>query len=165
MNKEVFFTEKQRFSQWWIWTIMFLASVIPVWQVYYEITNNGKEIYTPTSYFGLVVVFLLIILLLSTKLETCISKEGINVRFIPFIWRQKTYRWDNLENVYIRDYKPIGEFGGWGVRGFRNNRALNISGNKGLQLVFKDGNRLLIGTQKANEIERVLKLLKKSEDE
>ena len=56
----------------------------------------------------------------------------------------------------IREYKPIMEYGGWGIRGFGSNRALNIKGKIGLQLVFKNGQKLLIGTQKADEIVKIL---------
>jgi hypothetical protein len=41
------------------------------------------------------------------------------------------------------------------------NRAFNATGNIGLQLVFKDGKKLLIGTQKPAEIEAVLASLGK----
>jgi hypothetical protein len=35
-------------------------------------------------------------------------------------------------------------------------KAYNVSGNQGIQLVFKDGNSLLIGTQKPNEASAAL---------
>jgi len=56
----------------------------------------------------------------------------------------------------VRKYKPLLEYGGYGIRGFGNNRALNISGNTGLQLVFKDGRKLLIGTKKGHEMIEML---------
>jgi hypothetical protein len=36
------------------------------------------------------------------------------------------------------------------------NRALNMSGNKGIQLVTIDGLKMLIGTQKADEVTQIL---------
>jgi hypothetical protein len=39
------------------------------------------------------------------------------------------------------------------------NRALNVSGSFGLQLVMKDGAKMLIGTQKPQELEDFLKSL------
>lgn len=163
MNKEVLFTEKQRFTQWWIWVIILIACIIPAWEIYNAVINYRNGISNPASYIGLVIVVLLMIMLISTRLETEIRKDGINVRFIPFIWSRKIYSWDLFEKVYLRDYKPIGEFGGWGVRGIGKNRALNISGNKGIQLEFMDGRRLLIGTRKPEEIKKILELLGKNE--
>lgn len=54
------------------------------------------------------------------------------------------------------------DYGGWGLRlgFFGKGRAYNISGNIGMQIVFKDGKKLLIGTQKSAEIKSFLERLK-----
>jgi len=63
----------------------------------------------------------------------------------------------------LRGYSPISEYGGWGMRYSLSGkgRALNVSGRTGVQLVFKDGKKLLIGTQKADDIMQVLAVLGK----
>jgi len=162
MNREVLFTEKQRFTQWWIWVIIFMACIIPLWQIYTAIINYQNALSNPSTYIGLITIILLMGLLLSTKLETKIQKDGIYVRFIPFVFKYKVYDWNLIDKVYLRKYNPIGEYGGWGLRGFGKNRAFNISGNQGLQLEFKDGRRLLIGTHMPDEMKDVVKLLGKS---
>jgi len=43
---------------------------------------------------------------------------------------------------------------------FGKGRALNMSGNMGLQLELKDGKKLLIGTQKFEELEQLLQKIK-----
>lgn len=52
----------------------------------------------------------------------------------------------------------MGEYGGWGLRlgGFGKGQAYNISGDKRLQLEFTTGQRLLIGTNKPEELSTVL---------
>ena len=54
------------------------------------------------------------------------------------------------------------EYGGWGLRGgfFLNKgkgTAYNVSGNIGIQLEFVNGKKILIGTHKRDEVDRVLK--------
>jgi TATA-box binding protein (TBP) (component of TFIID and TFIIIB) len=44
------------------------------------------------------------------------------------------------------------EYGGWGIKYGRKGKAYNVSGNRGVQLVFKDGKQLLIGSQRAEEL-------------
>ena len=39
----------------------------------------------------------------------------------------------------------------------KQNSAINVKGNIGLQLVFKNGNKLLIGTQRQDAIRRAMK--------
>ena len=75
----------------------------------------------------------------------------------------KFYDWKNISKSYIRQYQPIIEYGGWGIRIglFGKGRAFNVRGNKGLQLEFKDNNKLLIGSNNSEELERVLITLEK----
>jgi hypothetical protein len=58
-----------------------------------------------------------------------------------------------VSEYYARVYRPILEYGGWGIRcGFKGARAYNVSGNKGVQLILQNGKRLLIGSQKPDEL-------------
>jgi hypothetical protein len=57
---------------------------------------------------------------------------------------------------YVRKYKPLAEFGGWGLRFGVSGKAYNISGNKGLQLELTNNKKLLIGTQKPEELSEAL---------
>jgi len=51
------------------------------------------------------------------------------------------------------------EFGGWGIRTSGDGgRAYNAYGNMGVQLVLTDGKRVLVGTQRAEELLAALRL-------
>jgi len=56
----------------------------------------------------------------------------------------------------VRKYSAVSEYGGWGIKGTSNNRALNISGNMGIQLETKEGKKILIGTHDSEEVTKVL---------
>ncbi len=58
----------------------------------------------------------------------------------------------DIEKVEARTYKPLREYGGWGIRGLANHRAYNVSGSQGVELTLRDGRRILIGSQKAQEL-------------
>jgi hypothetical protein len=89
-------------------------------------------------------------------LYTQVSAQGIVLRYPPF-FKSKEIDWQDLAEAKVREYSPLKEFGGWGVRGMSSqNRAYNIAGNYGLQLVFKDGKRLLIGTQQPQKLTEVM---------
>jgi hypothetical protein len=57
-----------------------------------------------------------------------------------------------------RTYRPILEYGGWGIRysPFGQGCAYNVSGNRGVQLELADGQRILIGSQRAEELARAI---------
>jgi hypothetical protein len=90
-------------------------------------------------------------------LNTEIYTDGIYVRFRPFHSKPRFYPWSEIAHCEVRKYKPLLEYGGWGIRKGFGGTAFNVRGNMGLQLVIKGGKRVLIGTQKATELAGVLK--------
>lgn len=89
-----------------------------------------------------------------------IDASGIHYSYYPFVSRTKHVRKKDLKSVEVRLYSPILEYGGWGYRiSLRNGKSFNIKGSYGLQLIFSNGNKLLLGTQKPDELRRALKQL------
>ena len=111
-------------------------------------------------------VLILPLLFLLFRLETRISNEGIHVRFFPFHLTYRFYSWETIRLSYVRSYNAIAEYGGWGIRFgiFGKGKAFNVSGNRGLQLEFMDGRKLLIGTNRPEELDKVLKQLGKEKN-
>lgn len=150
------FIEKQRFSQWWLWLLLLLV----VSNLVREFLNGTVE-EKQALFFSALTLTLTSVLFAIMKLETSIDNNGISVRFFPFHLKKKHFNWDQLESCSIRTYKPVIEYGGWGIRKTFSGKgtAYNVKGKVGLQLVFKNGDRLLIGTQKAEKLNEVLKTL------
>jgi hypothetical protein len=112
-----------------------------------------------------IITFFAYFLIFSMKLKTRIDETGISYQFLPFHFKPKIILWENLSKCYVRKYSPIMEFGGWGFRGLirvkmfgigKNGRAYNVKGNIGIQMELKNEDRILIGTQRQNDVERVL---------
>jgi hypothetical protein len=57
-----------------------------------------------------------------------------------------------------RTYWPILEYGGWGISYsfFGKGWAYNVNGNRGGQLELANGKRILIGSQRAEELARAI---------
>ena len=91
-------------------------------------------------------------ILLAGNLRTEVGSAGVLVRYWPFQVRHRLFPYDSIASCTARTYSPVREYGGWGLRGRGNHRALNVSGNRGVQLVFHDGARLLLGSQRADEL-------------
>jgi hypothetical protein len=143
-----------------VWLIVFLVITNIVMLFLISRKDKAKNVaYTAGTGVGLVITLLATFLVLTMRQYTEIKADGIYVRLFPLQIQYKNYPWGNIEKSYIRIYNPIGEYGGWGLRGGKKNGAINQSGNDGLQLVFKGGTKLLIGTQRPREIEAALKKL------
>jgi hypothetical protein len=150
--------EKQKFNQWWIKLSIFIPFVIVFWGLITGKTqgDNGTSMLIASVVLGFVAV-----LFYFANLETRIDTEGITIRFFPF---QRVYyyvRWNEIQSASVRNYKPIREYGGWGLRySFTHGKAYNVAGSVGLQLVLKSGKKFLIGTQKEEELRMFLVKLK-----
>jgi hypothetical protein len=86
------------------------------------------------------------------KMETEVSEGALHIRFFPLI--KKTISLGDIRRSEVRTYRPIREYGGWGIRSGLGNLggAYNVSGNRGVQLEFLDGQKLLLGSQRAEEL-------------
>ncbi|WP_299115865.1 hypothetical protein [uncultured Winogradskyella sp.] len=155
------FKEKQRFNQAWLIILMTINILMIVGIIL------GKYIKEPNSFSVIELVLLIGFILLIPgfiflfKLVLRIDEKGIHYKFFPFHWKLKTIEWNSIDKAYIRHYDALGEYGGWGLKGGRlwkksKGRAINVSGDIGIQLELKNGKKLLIGTQKKEEAEHVL---------
>lgn len=157
MKENPEFYEIQRFRQWWLWLIIFFVLGFSVYNSYENAEHFSRTELIISTAVPAVIFFLFFI----TKLETKIDHLGIRVRLFPFHLQFKYFPWKNIDKAFIRQYSPLMDYGGWGLRlaMFGRGKAYTISGDLGLQLVFKDGKKLLIGTQKSVEIKRFLEEL------
>ncbi len=149
------FKETQRFTQWWLWIVL-IGSWIALMYSIATVSAPTTISFFISMGFGM----LLPVLFWQMRLTTRISTEGIYVRFIPFHFKEKFFPWDSIESAQVRTYSPLMEYGGWGIKyGFNGQgKVFNVAGDQGLQLVFKSGEKLLIGTQKPTEIQAFVRV-------
>jgi len=90
------------------------------------------------------------------QLSVTVTDDAIHIRWFPFAWR--TVRLTDIESAQARTYRPLLEYGGWGVRWSPGRgMAWNASGNRGVQLTLTSGKQLLIGSQRADELAKVIR--------
>lgn len=144
------FHEKQSFWNWLLvilMMILFISTLDFDWEA--VLKGNLKEIGINPSFW---IILTITVLFSLVRLRTTIDRNGITVQFFPFLLKSKLIKWSELEQIYVKDYNPIADYGGWGYRNGGEGKAYNTKGTQGLQLIFKDGSRLLIGTQKKKEL-------------
>ena len=117
----------------------------------------------PDSFLILFSMFPLIFLIffLFMRLDTQIDDDCISINMSPF--GRRRILWKDIDKCYVRKYKPLLEYGGWGIRyGFGSKgMAFTVGGNQGLQLELNNGKKILIGTKKADELAAFLKQINK----
>jgi len=92
------------------------------------------------------------------NMTTIVDKIGIHihVRLCPFFVKSKSYSWNNISKARIRKSLPICEFGVCGIRLGIKSVSYNMSGTNALQLVLRNNKRVVIGTQKKEELWEIL---------
>ena len=161
---EYIFHEEQSFALW----LRLLVALSMIWIVPVSIVQLIKDSSKQGSPEILPIILLIVagifvpiaigLLFWLLKLETEVRPDGLYVRYFPFHIHFKRFTVDDLSEYYARKYRPIREYGGWGIRcSFGKGKAYNVSGNKGVQLVFRSGKRLLIGSQRADELEEAIR--------
>ncbi|MES2087546.1 MAG: DUF6141 family protein [Patescibacteria group bacterium] len=165
MENEILFAETQKFKQWWLWILLAGIPVLFFFGAYAQIGLGIQLSDKPMTDTKIILASLFcllpLVLFYSFKLETEIKLDGLYVRFFPLHITFRKYAWPKMTKCFVRQYKPVREYGGWGLRGLGKKRALSVSGDQGLQLEFVSGNTLLIGTAKPAELTEVLKKIGK----
>lgn len=151
------FSETQWFGRRWWWLLLLLLGAAG-WIGYSSPQYNLKSRLV-LALPGLLVVLLVLGLSL-LRLEVRLDTDGVHYRYFPLLRRWRHWPWGEFKQVFARAYSPIGDYGGWGLRGLAGNKAYNVWGSEGLQLVFKSGDRLLLGTQQPAELREALRGLR-----
>ncbi|MEX1190269.1 MAG: hypothetical protein WED33_13500 [Bacteroidia bacterium] len=119
-------------------------------------TSTTEESFSAVTIL-VIVEGLLLFFLLSSYLSLKVNKAGIYYKWFPFHFNDRFIQWEEVAKVYVRKYNAMSEYGGWGIKGRKSNRAFNVSGNMGLQLELLSGRKVLIETQRPEELEKVIK--------
>jgi len=167
MNRRGSFCEVQRFRNTWV-----LALVLPISVFLMILFGYGmiKQLILGQHWgnrplpdialaiigpLGILFGIGLALFFYSAKLITEVRRDGVYIRFFPVTHQKIAF--EDIMECEARTYSPIKEFGGWGIRYGRGGKAYNVSGNRGVQLELSNGKRLLIGSQRAEELARAIK--------
>lgn len=132
------FTESQRFRQGWLWAIILGVTALTL------LAPAGK--FRWLSY--------LTLLFVAWRLDTRYDQAGIHYRVWPFI-RWRTIDWADVSTATVTQYGFVGydirwNFGEW---------IYNVTGNQGLRIKTIPNKRILLGTQRPDELRTFLSTL------
>ena len=96
-------------------------------------------------------------ILLAFRLITQVRTDGIYVRYAPLQPRFIRYSWSDIREVYLRRYNALPEYGGWGLRMGPYGGGYIVPSEWGIQLVLQNGHKVLISTNRAEEVTEVLR--------
>lgn len=147
---EVIFRESQKLPGWARWLAFFPAIVLLL------IFTILKDVIG--FYVILTILAATAFLIGGFKLITEVRSDGVYIKFLPINWKFKRIGFEEIAKCYARKYRPIMEYGGWGIRWGTSGKAYNASGNMGVQFELTGGKQLLIGSQQAEKLAETINI-------
>lgn len=93
----------------------------------------------------LLIHFLILIAMMVNQLLLSITKTGISFSYRPFLNKQITYTWDQLQSVQLLRIDPLKEFNGWGKKySKRYGKGFLTKGDQVIHLVLRDGSKITL---------------------
>ena len=153
------FREVQHFRQWWMWALLLGILLLFAYGLFKQLVLGEPWGNRPPPNWALALITLLLLLFIiwiyQMRLVTEVRDDGLYVQFV-WLTRRRKIPFSEIKSYAARTYSPLLEYGGWGVRYGFGGKAYNVSGNRGVQLEFTDGKRLLIGSQRPEELAQAI---------
>ena len=94
-----------------------------------------------------VLIFFVAMTSLFMCLDVEVRSDHLFVAFGPVHLVRKRIRYSDIESVRGVTYRPIREFGGWGIRPGRGKTAWTIRGNKAVIVTLGSGKEVYVGSR------------------
>jgi hypothetical protein len=80
-----------------------------------------------------------------------LSPETLTIRYVPLL--RRSIPLSEIVRAEARQYSPILEYGGWGIRGWWRGRTIySVSGNQCVEFELSDGRTFAVGSPRAFEL-------------
>jgi hypothetical protein len=166
LPQPVRFREEQRFRQPWIWVLVLPLSIGMIgfftWAMVEQLVRGRPVGSQPMPDLMLMIIGPLFIVLMSglawlmwvARLVTEVRNDGVYIRFYPLHRSFHGFLFDEIASFEARTYRPVLDYGGWGIRFGAGGKAYTVSGNRGLQISLGGGrsDQVLIGSQRPEEL-------------
>lgn len=155
------YEEEQRFTGVvWIWIFSFILILVPLLIAASSdnVSDSDKIVIALSTLLGFIPV---IAILWFSKLQLKVDDNGVHYRFPPAVWRWKTVSGKVIESFEVSKKQNLREKLEIGFRRslLFNTTTMNITGKKIARIQLQDGQKLKIGSENPESLERALRKL------
>ncbi len=156
--------EEQRFTQPWFWILVILGAGFMIINFAMGMVQQliqgrpwGTDPMSNTMLwimgpFFIIFGILLLLLFFSIRLVVEVRPSGLYLRFYPFHRRFHRIPLEKAVGIESVTYRPVLDYGGWGIRYTAKGKAYNVSGKRGVRIDMEGGTHILIGSQDPEKI-------------
>ena len=137
----------------WVWVVVSgacLLGVLASWHAAFRQAAPGGVVGGETLASALVGGGVLLLFVTMTSLFMCLDVEvrsdHLLISFGPVRLVRRRIRYTDIESVSAVTYRPIREFGGWGIRGWGRKTAWTIRGNRAVRVTLLSGKEVYVGS-------------------
>lgn len=154
----VLFREKQAIRQPRVWTLLAILPtgflILLIWQVALG-HKIGKQPMSNGSVIGWTIfIWLVYVRLVTVKFVTKVWTGGLSIS-LSGLWTLRKIPLADLREFKAVTYNPD-DYGGYGIRLSPRGRAYIATGDGGVRLKLGSGTRILIGSQRPDELARAI---------
>jgi hypothetical protein len=92
-------------------------------------------------------------------LTTEVHRDYLRLHLGRFALLRKQVPLSKVKHLESVTYRPLREFGGWGIRGFGRRQAWTARGNKAVVVTLEDGSQLYVGSDNPQHLESRLRAI------
>ena len=151
-----YFHEEQRPGQLWTLLAIGAAALVLAFVLPQAAVLPGSVVLL------LLLTLVVTVLLLAARLVVDVDREEITIHF-RLIWPTKRISIAEVRRAYAMKYRPIIDYGGYGVRLGLKGWAYNVSGDEGVLVEMTSGARLMIGSRRPKELEAAIERAKREQ--
>jgi len=154
-KQEMLFHEVQALRQWHGRIVLALPPAALLFIAIRQIVFHNPWSHPPMTNGS--VIFLTVLLLavyfrlITVRLVTDLGSAELSIG-LRGLWRSRRVPLMAIHSATAVQYDPATEFGGYGIRSSARGMAYIASGNRGVEVELIEGRKLLVGSQRADEL-------------
>jgi hypothetical protein len=169
-DMNLLYREVQHFRQVWLWILLLSLAGLAIYGMVQQLILGKPFGDNPASDTVLVIIVVVFgfgfpVFFYMINLTTEVRSDGLYIRFFPLHLSFRRIPLEDLKAYEARTYSALREYGGWGIRWGWGGKAYNVRGNRGVQVELSNGERILIGSQRAEQLAEALDLAMRRKSE
>jgi hypothetical protein len=153
----VIFREEQRFRRNWAYVTL-IPPLIVAYGLYRQIAKSGPLGDNPAAamvlWSALAATGAVALWFFQARLITEVRDNVLWIRLL--LWPERSIPWTEIRWVEAFTFRPIKDYGGYGVRWNERGIVYTVCGNRGARMELMSGERVLVGSQRADELARLI---------
>lgn len=131
-------------------------TLLLIWQVVLG-HKIGRQPVSNGNVIGWTIFLWLVYLrLITTKMVTKVERGKLTISMLG-MWTLRKVWLKDIGKTEVVSYRPVEDYGGYGIRLTKRGRAYIASGDRGVRITFAKGGKILIGSQRPEELERAIR--------